>query len=83
MGSPAERLERFYKLSPWVEDPFAPGGRARYETALKSFGQLLEHEWLKELLPRGELSLLDICGGTGVGESRWRRRSRSGASRRG
>jgi uncharacterized UPF0146 family protein len=67
MGSPAERLERFYKLFPWVEDPFAPGGRARYETALKFFRQLLEHEWLKELLPRGELSLLDICGGTGVG----------------
>lgn len=54
-------------MFPWVEDPFSPGGRARYETALKFFRQLLEHEWLKELLPRGELSLLDICGGTGVG----------------
>jgi len=65
--SGAEHLERFYRLFPWVEDPFSPEGRARYESALEFFRQLLEHDWLKELLSRGELSLVDICGGTGVG----------------
>jgi len=67
MGSPAERLERFYKLFPWVEDPFTLEGKVRYESALKFFRQLLEHDWLKELLSRDELSLVDVCGGTGVG----------------
>ncbi len=65
--SAAEQLERFYRLFPWVEDPFSPGGRARYESALKLFRQLLEHDWLKDLPSRGELSIVDICGGTGVG----------------
>jgi len=67
MESPAERLERFYRMFPWVEDPFSPVGRARYEAALSFFRRLLEHEWLKELVARGELDLADICGGTGVG----------------
>ncbi len=67
MGLPTEQLERFYKLFPWVEDPFSLEGKVRYESALKFFRQLLEHDWLKELLSRGELSLVDICGGTGIG----------------
>jgi len=66
MLSVAEQLEKFYRLFPWVEDLFSPEGKARYKLALDFFRQLLEHDWLKELLSKGELSLVDICG-TGVG----------------
>jgi hypothetical protein len=66
--APAERLERFYRMFPWVEDPFSPVGRARYETG----SQLLQAATRARVVEgaagrEASSTCLDICGGTGVG----------------
>jgi len=63
-----EKLEEFYKIFPWFEDPYTLEGRKRYEKALEHAEKLLEHDWIKQLLPGKEkVNILDICGGTGIG----------------
>jgi len=62
-----ENLEKLYRLFPWPEDPSSPEGRARYESAVSFFRELLGHPWLSELVSSPELSIVDVCGGTGIG----------------
>jgi len=67
-GTPEDaRLSLFYRLYPWVEDPYTPEGRSRYEAALRLFRELVRHRWLEELSAKGELKVLDLCGGVGIG----------------
>ena len=67
-GTPEDaRLSLFYRLYPWVEDPYTPEGRSRYEAALRLFRELVRHRWLEELSAKGELKVLDLCGGVGTG----------------
>ena len=66
-GSPEDaRLSLFYRLYPWVEDPYTPEGRSRYEAALRLFRELVR-AWLEELSAKGELKVLVLCGGVGIG----------------
>ncbi len=63
-----ERLEELYRLVPWPEDPRSEEGKRRYVEALSQMRKLLGHEWLKQLLEsRRKVSVLDVCGGTGIG----------------
>jgi ubiquinone/menaquinone biosynthesis C-methylase UbiE len=61
------RLESFYKLFPWPEDPYIPEGRGRYDSALKFFRELVKHRLFEDIITKKELRVLDVCGGTGIG----------------
>jgi SAM-dependent methyltransferase len=61
------RLDNFYEIFPWHEDPYKPEGRERYESALKYFRELLAHKFFEDILEKKEVSVLDVCGGTGIG----------------
>lgn len=70
MSSPwdeAARLSRFYSVFPWAEDPYSDEGRGRFEGALKDMEVLLGCEALRSLLGKGEVRVLEVCGGTGIG----------------
>jgi len=63
-----ERLEELYGLVQWVEDPRSEEGMRKYLEALDRVRKLLEHDWFKKLLEsRRRVSVLDVCGGTGIG----------------
>lgn len=63
----ARDLERAYRIALWKDDPWTPEGRERYRGALRAFKKLLEHPWLKELVGREEVSVVDIGAGRGIG----------------
>ena len=60
-----EALERAYRIADWADDPRTRAGRERYAKALKSLSGLLDHPWLRGL--RGEVEVLDLCSGRGIG----------------
>ncbi len=63
----SEDMSKLYQLTRWPEDPRSEEGRKRYVEALDRFRSLLSHEWFSEILNRGKVRLVDICGGTGIG----------------
>ncbi|MDW8034014.1 MAG: methyltransferase domain-containing protein [Nitrososphaerota archaeon] len=66
--SKAKELEEIYGTMPWPEDPWSKEGRSRYEEALERFKRLTSQEWISSLISkRSRISILDICGGTGIG----------------
>lgn len=62
-----EELERLYGVFPWPEDLDSPAGRERLERAVEAFRRVVRHPWVGELVGGGELSVVDVCGGTGIG----------------
>lgn len=67
MNSLTKKLEKVYKLVGWIEDPFTQAGRKRYENFIKLFDNLIEHEWISQLLKKRKIKIADVCGGTGIG----------------
>ena len=63
----AEDLKKGFEIADWADDPSKASGRARMESALKAFGELLQHPWLKELVRKEEARVLDLCAGRGIG----------------
>jgi hypothetical protein len=61
------RLDNLYEIFPRPEDPYKPEGRERYESALKYIRELLGHKFFEDILEKKEVSVLDVCGGTGIG----------------
>ena len=63
-----EILSRFYSIFPWAEDPYSREGRKRFEKTLKFMEQLVNHQWLRNLLSKRKIiRVLEICSGTGIG----------------
>ena len=63
-----EYLERLYSILKWPEDLQTDEGKRRFENSVNSFKKVIKHEWLRELLTKTSVvSVLDVCGGTGVG----------------
>lgn len=61
-------LEEIYEVMPWPEDPWSEEGKSRYGEALERFKMLITQEWIRSLISnRDRISLIDICGGTGIG----------------
>ncbi|MGC8932539.1 MAG: class I SAM-dependent methyltransferase [Candidatus Methanodesulfokora sp.] len=67
MSSNAESLERMYELFRWPEDIRKSSGRKRYEESLKDLAVIAAHDWIKEVLERERVRIVDICSGTGIG----------------
>ncbi|MEB3859718.1 MAG: class I SAM-dependent methyltransferase, partial [Desulfurococcales archaeon] len=71
MGEPTARggfgdeMERFYRVFPWEED--RDFFKRRVEEGRRLFEDLLGHEWLSPLQGMGEVRILDVMGGTGIG----------------
>lgn len=64
----SRKLSRFFSMFGWPEDPYAEEGRERFKTALEKMRNLVEHEYLKELVStRDTIKVLELCGGTGIG----------------
>jgi len=66
MSTP-DALEEGYKIALWKDDPWSPEGRERYNSALRKFKKLIEHPWLKNILSKEKVSLLDLGAGKGIG----------------
>ncbi|MCD6368915.1 MAG: class I SAM-dependent methyltransferase [Thermoproteales archaeon] len=66
MSTP-DALEEGYKIALWKDDPWSPEGRERYNSALRKFKRLTEHPWLKNILSKEKVSLLDLGAGKGIG----------------
>ncbi|MBO3769764.1 MAG: class I SAM-dependent methyltransferase [Thermoproteota archaeon] len=63
-----KKLEEIYEVMPWPEDPWSEEGRSRYEEALERFKRLIAQEWIRSLISNRDcISLVDVCGGTGIG----------------
>uniref|UniRef100_A0A7C5YXU3 Class I SAM-dependent methyltransferase n=1 Tax=Ignisphaera aggregans TaxID=334771 RepID=A0A7C5YXU3_9CREN len=65
--SESERMEKFYNLHPWVEDPETPQGFERYQQVLKIMEQLVSHLWIQDILKdRKVIRVIDVCSGMGL-----------------
>jgi len=63
----SERMEKFYTLHPWVEDPETPQGFKRYQQVLKVIEQLVSHPWIQDILrDRKVVRVIDVCSGVGL-----------------
>lgn len=62
-----ERLERFYTVLPWFNDPESKRGREYFRLTLGFMGKLLSHPWFEEARAGGRLRVLEVCGGAGFG----------------
>lgn len=62
-----DELEIAYELALWKDDPWSAEGRERYLKAKEVFRKLLAHPWLKEILTTGNVRVLDLGSGKGIG----------------
>lgn len=60
-------ITELYSLDIWPMDPRSEEGRKRFEEAKEQFKKLLTHEWIKKLIEKKEVRILEICAGTGIG----------------
>ena len=60
-------LDKAYELANWKDDPWSPGGRARYLEALDRFEKIIKHPWLSTLLGKEVVRVIDIGAGKGIG----------------
>ncbi len=63
----SSHIDRLYSMKIWPTDPYSESGARKYWDALKLFNLLLGHEWLRSLLDKKLLRILDICAGAGIG----------------
>jgi len=62
-----ERLERLYRIFPWPEEVGSERLANRLSEARRHFEILATHPWVKEAVRGGEATVVDVCGGVGVG----------------
>ena len=56
-----EDLESFYRIFPWIEDPFTSSGYKRYCKVLEDMEAVIQHEWFRQLIEnRREISIMDV-----------------------
>ncbi len=61
-------IVKLYKLDIWPQDPYSVEGKQRFESSLKEFDKVLEHEWLRDFLVGKKcVKILEVCSGTGIG----------------
>lgn len=61
-------LSEFFSIFPWPDDPDSQQGKEYFEGNLVKFMEkLLEHQWIKQLLKKKKVKILEICGGAGFG----------------
>jgi len=64
----SKQLEKLYAIIGWVEDLSSVKGKSRFEEAVRVFRKVIAHLWIKDVLEnKDKVSVLDVCGGTGVG----------------
>lgn len=62
-----ESIKELYRLGIWELNPYSKEGQTRFKNAIDAFGRLLSHVWIKKLLERDAISILEVCAGTGIG----------------
>ena len=62
-----DHLRRMYELFKWPEDPSEDGARRRYEESLEDLSKVFMHSWMRGILERDRVSVIDVCSGTGIG----------------
>ncbi len=67
MSSLGDLLERFYEVFPWGDDLRRSEVRSRFEESVNNFSRLIDHEFVKSIVDRGFVRVIDICGGGGIG----------------
>lgn len=60
-------LSEFFSIFPWPDDPDSQEGKEYFERTVKFMEKLLEHQWIKQLLKKKKVKILEICGGVGFG----------------
>ena len=66
-GDWSKRLERLYRVFPWPEELGSERLAERLREARRHFEILVTHPWVKEAVRGGEATVVDVCGGIGVG----------------
>ncbi len=67
MSGLEELLERVYEILPWGDDLRDPKVRSRFEESMNDFKRLLDHEFLKNIVGKSTVRIVDVCGGGGIG----------------
>lgn len=62
-----ENLSELYEILAFPDDPLTSEGRHRYELAIKEFKTLLKHSWLKNVVSKDSIEILELCAGGGIG----------------
>ena len=62
-----ERLEKLYRVFPWPEELGSERLADRLRAARRHFEILTTHPWVREAVKGGEATVIDVCGGVGVG----------------
>ena len=63
-GPSEERLDRFYSIFPWHDDPESERGKRYFEASVDTMEKLAQHPWLQG---KKALKVLEVCGGAGFG----------------
>ena len=63
----SKELSEFYSIFPWPDDPESKEGKEYFAKTLKFMEKLVGHLWIKDLLKKKEVKILEICGGVGFG----------------
>lgn len=63
----AERLEKLYRIFPWPEEVGSERLAKRLREAMRHFELLITHPWVRSTFSGGEVRVVDVCGGAGVG----------------
>jgi SAM-dependent methyltransferase len=61
------KLSEFYSMFPWPDDPESPSGQEYFAKTLRFMERLVEHPWIKELLEKKRVRILEVCCGIGFG----------------
>ncbi len=59
-------LSELYALLAWPSNPLSAEGRRRMFEAMEVLTKVIEHEWLREIVSRNRVKVVDVCSGGGV-----------------
>lgn len=62
-----DKLSEFFNIFPWPDNPESEEGKNYFNSTIKNMEKLLKHPWLKEILKKKKIKILEICGGAGFG----------------
>jgi len=62
-----KKLTEFFSVYTWPDDPNTEEGKKYFETTLEKMNKLIENEWIKELVKKKKIRILEICAGCGFG----------------
>ncbi len=59
-------LSELYALFAWPSSPLSIEGRRRMFEAMETLTKALEHEWLRGIVMRNRVRVVDVCSGGGI-----------------